>query len=130
MCKKYVRYYDLKKKSYNFTFAVYLIMRSMIYTYFRWNDECPGMKIVSAVAVRSKVYSLQMIPHIKRNLKRCKGVKRHVIRKTLRHEDFLDRINKYINFYSINSKKHRLSTFKKTKLGLSGFYDKKFVLHW
>ena len=111
------------------------------------------MKIVSSVAVRSKVYSLQMIPeeeydkilasaegdfeinpHIKRSLKRCKGVKRHVIRKTLRHEDFkasvLDRINKYVNFYSINSKKHRLSTFKKRKLGLSGFYDKRVVLDW
>ena len=56
---------------------------------FRWKDECPGMKIVSSVAVRSKVYSLQMIPeeeydkilasaegdfeinpHIKRSLKR------------------------------------------------------------
>ena len=73
-------------------------------------------------------------PKKKSNLKRCKGVKRHLVEKRLRHNDFratvLEERNKYVNFYSINSKKHHVSTFYQRKLGLSGFYDKRYVLDW
>ena len=66
----------------------------------KWKNECAGKNIISAIAVRSKVYSLEMIdddhydnimnsaegafdvnPNIKSNMKRCKGVKRHLIEK-------------------------------------------------
>ena len=119
----------------------------------KWKNECPNMQILSAIGVRSKVYSLETIsedeydsilqtaegeyeirPKKKSNLKRCKGVKRHLVQKRLRHKDFRDAVlekrNLYVDFYSINSKNHRVSTFKQRKLGLSGFYDKRFVLDW
>ncbi len=76
----------------------------------------------------------EIYPGIKSHMKRCKGVKRHLVQKKMRHEDFrasvLEGKNKYVDFYSINSKKHRVSTFKQRKLALSGFYDKRYVLDW
>ena len=119
----------------------------------KWKNECAGKNIISAIAVRSKVYSLEMIdddhydnimnsaegafdvnPNIKSNMKRCKGVKRHLIEKKIRHEDFrasvLEKKNKNVDFYTIQSKKHKISTYKQRKLALSGFYDKRYVLDW
>ena len=63
-------------------------------------------------------------------LKRCKGAKCFKIEKELRHQDFreavLEKKKKWVDFYSINSKTHRVSTFYQKRLALSGFYDKRF----
>ena len=64
--------------------------------------------------------------------KRCKGVKTHIVKKSLRHKEFRKCVSKkqnyYVNFKTINAKKHKLGTYNARKLGLSSFYDKRYVL--
>ena len=109
------------------------------------------MKIISAIGVRAKVYSLETITNQeydrilteedghydipeekKTEVKRCKGVKRYLLKSKLRHKHFREAIMKkknfHVNFKTIASKNHNISTFKQKKLGLSSFYDKRYVL--
>ena len=60
------------------------------------------------------------------------GVKRWLLRRQIKHLDYRKAIlqgkNKFVNFLNIQSKNHKVSTFKSQKLGISSFYDKRFVL--
>ena len=57
-------------------------------------------------------------------LKRCKGVKKHLIRQDFTHSNYEDAIltgkSKYVKYFSINSRCHQVGTYRKGKLGLSG----------
>ena len=93
-------------------------------------------------ACRPKVYSADTIPwHIwkkyeKRKIPKClrkvkkiaikrmKGVKLHLVRQQFTHNCYVTAIQtgkpRFVQFFSINSRCHDVSTYKKGKLGLSG----------
>ena len=94
-------------------------------------------------ACRPKVYSVSTIPwaswkkyendekmmpcmhKIKRHdLKKMKGVKKHLVRQGFTHRCYVRAIlygkPRYVTYFSINSLNHKVGTFKKAKLGLSG----------
>ena len=57
-------------------------------------------------------------------LKKMKGVKKHLVRQGFTHRCYVHAIlygkPRYVTYFSINSKDHKVGTFKKKKLGLSG----------
>ena len=91
---------------------------------------------------RPKVYSVDVIPweiykkyetkkklHCLRKvkkiaIKKMKGVKNHLVRQDFTHNNYLKAILTgkpfYVEYFSINSRRHVVSTYKKGKLGLSG----------
>ena len=93
-------------------------------------------------ACRPKVYSVDTIPwEIWKNysneekpkclrkvkkiaIKKLKGVKMHLIRQEFTHKCYIKAITtgkpRYVKYFSINSRCHEVSTYKKGKLGLSG----------
>ena len=94
-------------------------------------------------ACRPKVYSVSTIPweywkkyEIGKKPKRCmkkvkmytlkkmKGVKKHLVREEFTHRCYLRAIlhgrPRYVRYFSINSLNHKVGTFEKKKLGLSG----------
>ena len=93
-------------------------------------------------ACRPKVYSADTIPwriwkkYEKRKMPKClrrvkktaikrmKDVKLHLVRQQFTHKCYLTAIQsgkpRFVQFFSINSRCHDVSTYKKGKLGLSG----------
>ena len=98
--------------------------------------------IIHFAACRPKVYSADTIPwriwkkyesgekvkcmHRMKKiaLKRCKGVKKHLIRQEFTHRGYERAIltgkPRFVKYFSINSRCHRVGTYMKGKLGLSG----------
>ena len=93
-------------------------------------------------ACRPKVYSADTVPwklwkkyetrgevkcmrRVKKlALKRCKGVKKHLIRQEFTHRSYeraiLSGKPRFVEYFSINSRCHQVGTYRKGKLGLSG----------
>ena len=91
---------------------------------------------------RPKVYSVDVIPwqiykkyakmkkpHCMRKvkkiaIKKMKGVKSHLVRMEFTHNNYVKAIlsgkPRHVEYFSINSRRHVVSTYKKGKLGLSG----------
>ena len=106
------------------------------------NDVIKKLILFIFVACRPKVYSADTIPwktwkkyesgekvkcmrRMKKiALKRCKGVKKHLIRQEFTHRCYEHAIlsgkPRFVKYFSINSRCHQVGTYKKGKLGLSG----------
>ena len=104
--------------------------------------ETGADKIFACAACRPKVYSADTIPwnvwqkyenrkkqkcmrRVKKNaIKRMKGVKAYLVRQQFTHACYeaaiLTGLPRYVEYFSINSRSHQVSTYKKGKLGLSG----------
>ena len=76
-----------------------------------------------------KKYETKKKPHCLRKvkkiaIKKMKGVKNHLVRQDFTHNNYLKAILTgkpfYVEYFSINSRRHVVSTYKKGKLGLSG----------
>ena len=101
-----------------------------------------GDFISGLVGVRPKVYSVELIPYeefmklmengpicvkkyLKKNLKRLKGVKSHIIRQHFGHMAFksavLTRKITPVSYFTISSRRHNVTTDLKAKLGLSRY---------
>ena len=107
------------------------------------NYKSKKLTLFIFTACRPKVYSVDTIPwmhwekyengeekiqcmsKVKRTtLKKMKGVKKHLVRQGFTHRCYVHAIlygkPRYVTYFSINSKDHKVGTFKKKKLGLSG----------
>ena len=95
-----------------------------------FKDESAGCILESFVGLRSKMYSLQH-SHSDKDARKAKGVKKSVVR-TISHQDYLDCLlnTKQMkhSFHAIRCHRHRLYTVKQTKLSLSSFDDKRYLL--
>jgi len=92
-------------------------------------DECNGTPIQSAVALRSKMYSLL---YAKTKVKRAaKGIPYSYQRNHLSHQIYKDCLfNRKVtltSFHCIRSKNHKLETQQIQKIGLSAYDNKRFV---
>ena len=96
----------------------------------KFKDEAAGIPIAEFVGLRSKMYS-----YVKDNNqcgKTAKGIKKNVIKKNIKHEDYKDVLfnNKqmYHKMKTIRSNNHQLGSYELNKVTLSCFADKRYIL--
>jgi hypothetical protein len=93
-------------------------------------DECNGKIITEFVGLRSKMYSLRV--EGKDFIKKVKGVKSHVVKNTITFDHFKNCLfndtQEIREQRTITSKFHKIYTEKQTKLALSPFDNKRYLL--
>ena len=96
-----------------------------------FKDEAAGKNIKEFVGLRSKLYSYKM-EEGKEN-KRCKGIKKAVVERTIRHEDYkkcLETGKEQLRRQNIiRSYEHVLYTEEVNKVALSAADDKRYLLN-
>jgi len=96
----------------------------------KMKDELGGEQAVSFVGLRPKMYSLLTVDNETKLT--AKGVPRSYAKKHLKHDMYLHTLkNKTITKATcrqIRSKSHHLSTIELTKVALSAFDNKRFIL--
>ena len=93
-------------------------------------DECNGKIITEFVGLGNKMYNLRI--NGKDYIKKAKGVKMPVVRKTIEFDDDIaclyDDETQYRAQYLFRSHLHQIRTIKQTKLVSSPFDDKTYLL--
>jgi hypothetical protein len=93
-------------------------------------DECNGQIITEFVGLRSKMYSIRV--RGKDFVKKVKGVKSNVVKNTITFEHFrnclLNNTQEIREQRKITSKFHNIYTERETKLALSPFDNKRYIL--
>ena len=96
----------------------------------KFKDETGGLPIVEWIGLRAKMYS--MMTDDGKEKKTGKGIKKSVLKKEMRHQDFKDCLMEKREFQhsmmNFRSKQHQLFTVKQTKKSLSPFDDKRYIL--
>ena len=95
----------------------------------RFEDEAPGIPINEFIRVRSKMYSY--LKHTDECGKTAKGIKKTVIKKDIKHENYKDVLfnNKqlYHKMKTTRSNNHKLGSYEISKISLSCFDDKRYL---
>ena len=95
-----------------------------------FKDEAAGKNIIEFVGLRAKLYSLKMEDG-KAN-KKCKGVKKQVVEKSITHEDYKTCLTtgkeQYRKQNIIRSYEHEVYTEEVNKVALSAMDDKRYIL--
>jgi hypothetical protein len=96
----------------------------------KFKDEVAGDIITSFVALKPKMYSLQI--QGKKDEMRAKGIKKSFVQRNLRHELYLKCLNEKSRtkaaFNLIRSRKHQLHTIRVNKTALCAFDSKRYIL--
>ena len=97
----------------------------------KFKDEVCGKQIEEFVGLRAKLYSYKMFEN-KKETKKCKGVKKVVVEKTISHDDYKDCLfTKTKQLRSMNvfrSHLHDIYTETVNKIALSADDDKRIIL--
>ena len=95
----------------------------------KFKDEAAGIPITEFVGLRSKMYSY--IKDNKKGGKTAKGIKKNIIKNTIKHEDYKNVLleNKQIHhtMKTIRSINHQLGSYDINKVSLSCFDDKRYI---
>ena len=95
-----------------------------------FKDEVNGNVIDEFVGLRAKLYSYKMFEG--EESKKCKGVKKSVVKKSITHEDYkkclTDRKPQLRKMNVIRSHKHDVFTEEVNKVALSANDDKRYIL--
>ena len=95
----------------------------------KMKDECAGEIIDEFIGLRSKMYSLS---YGGKEKKTAKGVKRRVVEFNLKHQWYKDSLlNNHIKYSTMNqirSYDHQLYSVTLSKISLSPYDDKRFIL--
>ena len=95
----------------------------------KFKDEAAGVPTVECVGLRSKMYSY--VKDNGKNEKTAKCVKKYVIKKNIKHEDYKDtltdkkRMMRKMNI--IRSECHQIGSYELKKISLSYCYDKRYI---
>ncbi|XP_070159767.1 uncharacterized protein [Polyergus mexicanus] len=93
-------------------------------------DENNGAIMTEFVGLRAKIYALRV--NSKKDTKKVKGVKRTVIARTITFDDYTrclrDEIEMTRQQSCIRSKLHEVYTISKTKIALSPYDDKRYIV--
>ena len=96
----------------------------------KFKDETAGLPIVEWIGLRAKMYSMKLDDG--KEKKTGKGIKKSVLKKEIRHQDFKDCLMMKKEFQhsmmNFRSKQHQLHTIKQTKKSLSPFDEKRYIL--
>jgi len=94
-----------------------------------FKDECAGKIMDEFVGLRSKLYSYMVDG---KESKKCKGVKKNVVKNQITHGDYLECLNSGVELLkqmnTIRSYKHDLYSETINKVALSANDDKRFIL--
>ena len=92
-------------------------------------DEACGDQIVDFVGLRPKCYSFKTEYS---GVKKCKGVKKGVVKKRITHEDYVNVLKsgkeQFRTMNCLRSSKHEIGTLCVNKIALSGKDDKRVIL--
>ena len=95
----------------------------------KFKDETGGLPIIEFIGLRPKMYSFKT--EDRKEKKTGKGIKKSVLKKEVRHQDFKDclfKCKEYQNaMMGFRSQRHGLFTIKQTKKSLSPFDDKRSI---
>ncbi|XP_071648529.1 uncharacterized protein [Temnothorax longispinosus] len=93
-------------------------------------DENNGAIMTEFVGLRAKMYALRVDG--KKNTKKAKGVKSNVIARTITFDDYTRCLNDEIEMtrpqLCIRSKMHEVYTISETKIALSPYDDKRYIV--
>ena len=93
-------------------------------------DECSSLASQEFVGLRAKMYSILLLNGKPKFT--AKGVSRRHILKHLHHKDYLSTLkgteSTIATFSTIRSLKQQISTLEVTKICLSAFDDKRYIL--
>ena len=96
----------------------------------KFKDETSGLPISEWVGLRAKMYS--MLTEDGKEKKTGKGIKKSVLKKEVRHQDYKDclfeRKEYEHSMMGFRSQQHQVFTIKQSKKSLSPFDDKRFIL--
>ena len=96
----------------------------------KFKDEAAGVPIKEFIGLRSKMYSY--IKDDGKNGKTAKGIKKSVIKKDIKHENYknvlLENQQMLHKMKTIRSHKHELASYEINKVSLSCFDDKRYIL--
>ncbi|XP_073237417.1 uncharacterized protein [Porites lutea] len=96
-----------------------------------FKDEASGKQITHFVGLRPKLYSYKVEGEVE--LKKCKGIKKNVVKKTLSFDDYVRCLfsgeKEMRNMKIIRSEKHDLYSKEVNKVALSNQDDKRHVLN-
>ena len=94
-----------------------------------FKDEAMSMIIDEFVGLRAKLYSFKMFEG--EETKKCKGVKKSVVKKSITHEDYINCLftgkEQLRKMNVIRSHKHDIYTEEVNKVALSSNDDKRFI---
>ncbi|XP_071579389.1 uncharacterized protein [Temnothorax nylanderi] len=93
-------------------------------------DENNGAIMTEFVGLRAKMYALKVDG--KKDTKKAKGVKSNVVARTITFDDYTrclkDAIEMTRQQFSIRSKLHDVNTIRETKIALSPYDDKRYII--
>ncbi|XP_050457754.1 uncharacterized protein LOC126854768 isoform X2 [Cataglyphis hispanica] len=93
-------------------------------------DENNGAIMTEFVGLRAKMYALRVDG--KKDMKKIKGVKNNVVARTITFDDYMQCLNEEIELTreqsSIRSKLHEVYTIRETKIALSPYDDKRYIV--
>ena len=95
----------------------------------KFKDEAAGKPILEFVGLKSKMYSYKIGEE---EYKKAKGVKKNVVKKEIKHQDYLDVLfNEKIMHHQMNtirSESHQINSYHLNKVSLSPYDDKRYLL--
>ena len=95
-----------------------------------YKDECGGKFIFEFVGLKAKSYSIEMADG--KTEKKCKGVKKYVVRNHITHEDYKESLfsgeSQLRTMNTIRSRKHNVGSERVNKTALSADDDKRIIL--
>ena len=106
----------------------------------KWKDEAAGEAILEFIGLRSKAYAYRqerwdselMCWHEPTECKKCKGVKKRVVKKDIHFEHYASVLDTHISHYAsmvtFRSREHHVQTVEQRKKALSCYDDKRFLL--
>jgi hypothetical protein len=97
----------------------------------KFKDETSGLPITEFVGLKAKMYSFLTE---EMNVKKAKGVKSNVVKKTITHYDYRkclydDKHTTFAEMKTIQSKGHQLFSVTQNKIALTGYDDKRYYLN-
>ena len=99
----------------------------------KFKDEAPGKPILEFVGLKSKMYSYLSLDLEPQEHKKAKGVKKNVVKKEIKHRDYLNVLfnNKTMHHRknTIRSESHQINSYHLNKVSLSPYDDKRYLLN-
>lgn len=97
----------------------------------KFKDESPNKQIIKFCGLRSKMYA--MVYEDANETKKCKGVKKSVVTKDINFNDYKKVLKttkkNMVSIVNIRSKSHNVNTVEESKVCLSAYDDKRYLLN-
>ena len=98
----------------------------------KFKDEMNGEILEEFIGLASKLYSIKIFAE-NVEMKKAKGVKKNIVKNQISHNDYKicmeNKITKTFNQKMIRSSKHKIYTIEQSKIGLSSFDDKRYLIN-